>query len=64
VPTAVDAGVVDHRVDLAEPVDLVGHSPGLVQVGEVPDDGRRALDVEVVHGGQLRLPDPIRRPSR
>ena len=36
---AVDAGVVDHRVDPAELVDLVGHSPCLVQVGQVPDDG-------------------------
>ena len=36
---AQDAGVVDHRVDLAELVDLAGHTPCLVQVGQVPDDG-------------------------
>ena len=36
---AIDAGVVDHRVNPAELVDLVGHSPCPVQVGQVPDDG-------------------------
>ena len=39
LPAAVDAGVVDHRVNPAELVDLVGHSPCLVQVGQIPDDG-------------------------
>ena len=34
-----DAGVVDHRVDRAQPVDLIGHCPGLVEVGQVSDDG-------------------------
>ena len=39
VRAAVDAGVVDHRVDGAELVDLIGHGPRLVQVGQVADDG-------------------------
>jgi hypothetical protein len=39
VRAAVDAGVVDHRVGPAELVDLVGHSPCLVQLSQVPDDG-------------------------
>ncbi len=39
LPAAVDAGVVDHRVNPAELVDLVGQSPCLVQVGQIPDDG-------------------------
>src|SRR6185503_15956243 len=30
----VDAGVVNHRVEVAELVDIVGHSPCLVQVGQ------------------------------
>jgi hypothetical protein len=36
---AVDAGVVDHRVETAQPVDLLGHTSRLVQFGQVPDDG-------------------------
>jgi hypothetical protein len=36
---AEDARVVDHGVDPAELVHLVGHGPCLVHVGEVPDDG-------------------------
>ena len=39
VRAAEDAGIVDHRVDRAQPVDLIGHRPRLVQVGQVPDDG-------------------------
>src|SRR5215213_1488839 len=33
---AVDAGVVNHRLHPAELIDLVGHGPCLVQVGQVP----------------------------
>ena len=39
VRAAEDARVVDHRVDRPQPVDLIGHCPGLVEVGEVSDDG-------------------------
>ena len=38
VRAAVDAGVVDHRVDPTELIDLVGQSPRLVRVCQVPDD--------------------------
>ena len=37
----VDAGVVDHRVHRAEPVDLAGDVARLVEVGKVADDDRR-----------------------
>jgi hypothetical protein len=37
-PSAQDAGVVNHSVDPAELVDLIGHSRRLVQVGQVADD--------------------------
>ena len=39
VRAAEDARVVDHRVDRPQPVDLIGHCPGLVEFGEVSDDG-------------------------
>jgi hypothetical protein len=37
-PSAQDAGVVDHGVDPAELVDLIGHRPRLVEVRQVADD--------------------------
>ena len=43
---------MNHGINPAELVDLVGHSPRLVQVGEIPDDGGRAPTNEVVHGRQ------------
>src|SRR3954469_12217422 len=42
VPAGVDAGVVDHGVEAAEAVDLVGDAARLLEVGEVPDDRRCA----------------------
>jgi hypothetical protein len=39
VRAAEDARVVDHRADRPQPVDLIGHCPGLVEVGEVSDHG-------------------------
>jgi hypothetical protein len=30
---------VDHGVDRAQPVDLIGHRAGLVEVGQVSDHG-------------------------
>jgi hypothetical protein len=32
--------------------DLIGHRPDLVEVGQVPDDGRRAPVDERAEGGQ------------
>ena len=43
----VDAGVVDHGVDIAECVDGLGHRPGGVEVGQVGDHDPGA----VVHEG-------------
>ena len=34
-----DAGVVDHRVERAQPVHLISDRPRLVEVGQVSDDG-------------------------
>ena len=51
---AVDAGVVDDGVHPAELVDLVGHGPGLLEVGEVADDhGRPAVGEVGQIGGPL-----------
>jgi hypothetical protein len=36
---AVDAGVVDDRIDWAQLIDLFGHSLGLVEVRQIPDNG-------------------------
>jgi hypothetical protein len=49
---AQDAGVVDHRVYTAQPVDLIGHRPRLGQVRHVADDGRRASGDQSLDGGQ------------
>jgi hypothetical protein len=46
----IDARVVDHRVHLPEAVHLVGDAACLLEVGQVPDDGRGALVLEVAHG--------------
>ena len=51
---AVDAGVVDDGVHPAELVDLIGHGPGLLEVGEVADDHGRPVAGEVGQvGGPL-----------
>jgi hypothetical protein len=47
---AHDTGVVDHRVHPAEVVHLRGELAGLLDVGQVPDDGRRAPVEQGTHG--------------
>jgi hypothetical protein len=46
----VDAGVVDHRVHPAQAVHVAGETARLLEVGEVPDDGRSAPVQEVADG--------------
>ena len=50
VPAGVDAGVVDHRVHPAQAVHLAGETARLLEVGQVPDDGRSTPVQEVAHG--------------
>jgi hypothetical protein len=50
VRAGVDAGVVDDRVHPAQAVHLVGDAAGLLEVGQVPDDGRSPPVQEVAHG--------------
>ena len=45
-----DAGVVDHRVQPAQAVHVAGETARLLEVGEVPDDGRSAPVQEVADG--------------
>ena len=52
VRAAQDAGVVDHHVGPAEPVDPIGHRPGLVCVRQVTDDGRGAAPDDGFEGGE------------
>ena len=46
----VDAGVVDYRVHPAQAVHPAGDTARLLEVGEVPDDGRSAPVQEVADG--------------
>jgi hypothetical protein len=48
--TAVDAGVVDHRVHPAEAVHFAGNASRLLEVGQVADDDRSAAIDEVADG--------------
>jgi hypothetical protein len=50
VRPADDAGVVDHRVHPPEAVHLAGDAACLLDVGQIPDDGRGATVQEVAHG--------------
>ena len=50
MPAGVDAGVVDHRVHPPEAVHLAGDAARLLEVGQVPDDGRSASVQEVADG--------------
>jgi hypothetical protein len=50
VRAGVDAGVVDYRVHPAQAVHLAGDTARLLEVGEVPDDGRSAPVQEVADG--------------
>jgi hypothetical protein len=43
---------VDRRIERAEPVDLLGHRPGLIEVGEVSDNSGRAPVDERAEGGE------------
>jgi hypothetical protein len=51
-PAGVDAGVVDHGVHPAEPVDLFGDVPGLVEVGQVSGYGHGPAVEEFAHSGE------------
>src|SRR5918993_3930595 len=46
----VDADVVDYRVHPAQAVHVAGETARLLEVGEVPDDGRSAPVQEVADG--------------
>ena len=52
VRAGVDAGVVDHGIHLAEPVDVARDGARLLDVGEVADDGGGSAADEVVDRGE------------
>src|SRR3712207_7428358 len=52
---AKDAGVVDHRVQPAQAVHVAGDLARLLEVGQVPDDGRSAPVQELADRKSTRL---------